>query len=779
MNKKGQVFVIIVVVFTALALYTMVAGMNQKYNSKIKSQIDATVGRYASLTINAYQEQEAGMLYLDNAAKLSLSRALIEAGNNGGLEDNECGNSAYNLWNSETESCLPEQEKEFKKIFSRVLGEELTGFNKFPISNKHFLTMSQKGEELEVIGETNEKIRIALTLDGDVKEAGDIETREIPPEAIARINQYDSIIQQASHEHQVEEALIKAIITQESLGDAKAVSPTGAAGIMQFTSRTAKDYFESEVEPITPVCQLNHCEPDNTRVYIEDPRFDPVKAIPAGAKYLSVLRNNKEFRELSQAPIFAVASYNAGSGPIILALLKTKKDDPVWEEVTAVISPDTLKQFDPYKSWSDEQVNNKIDEIKTYVERVRGYFVAWGGLDLRSPTTTGFFEFGQNFKTSTEYNLSIYEELKEFAQETIDECKDNVSKCLDNKMSEYNKEHDTELLHLHDCEEGAERVFYDFIENLQDCTYSWGDNCKCKITEEYSEDEIKAGLKEDYRITFSEKIVPQSMVATPKLFFEVEMAEPKELKAEFSIEDTNFWAPEEYLFEYNKELENKRITFYDQLSGNRHELEDFNKLFLVKRNNKLSLWVDSEFSEKFRTAVQTPSEIPNECTVAKQTFRICAKTTDKLPVVKENNNRKELVYEEAKIKFALTLIDETPPAKVKNLNVQRSDSRITITWEQENIDDLVLYKASYYNTATNEQLIGEFYKEQAEENIAIKEKNKLYYEGLPNTEIKYYLEIEKSEFNIQDDTGYTFKIAAIDNFQNKNTGTEFLLIAES
>ncbi len=98
---------------------------------------------------------------------------------------------------------------------------------------------------------------------------------------------YDNIIMRAADEYGVPFEMIRAVIGAESAFNPKAVSPAGAGGIMQFIETTAAAYG------LTP-----------------DERFEPEKAIPAGARLLRDLR--VKFGNWPEA----VAAYNAGPGNV-------------------------------------------------------------------------------------------------------------------------------------------------------------------------------------------------------------------------------------------------------------------------------------------------------------------------------------------------------------------------------------------------------------------------------------------------------------------------------
>ncbi len=94
----------------------------------------------------------------------------------------------------------------------------------------------------------------------------------------------DEIIQGTAGQFGVDPSLIRAVISVESNGNSKAVSPAGAQGLMQLMPRTAAE------------------------LGVTDP-FDPAQNIRAGTRYLSRLLDRYQGNQK-----LALAAYNWGMG---------------------------------------------------------------------------------------------------------------------------------------------------------------------------------------------------------------------------------------------------------------------------------------------------------------------------------------------------------------------------------------------------------------------------------------------------------------------------------
>jgi soluble lytic murein transglycosylase-like protein len=114
---------------------------------------------------------------------------------------------------------------------------------------------------------------------------------------------YGAVVAQLAARYGIEAALLHAVIAVESGYNARAVSPRGAAGLMQLMPQTARRYGVADV-------------------------FDPVDNVRAGARYLADL-----LKLFDNDLTLALAAYNAGEG----AVLKHGRRIPPYRETTAYV----------------------------------------------------------------------------------------------------------------------------------------------------------------------------------------------------------------------------------------------------------------------------------------------------------------------------------------------------------------------------------------------------------------------------------------------------------
>ena len=99
-------------------------------------------------------------------------------------------------------------------------------------------------------------------------------------------NRFSPLVEQAAREHQVDQALLRAVIAVESGYDPNAVSRKGAVGLMQLMPETARRYGVRNI-------------------------YDPAQNIQGGARYLRDLMGKFN----NDLPL-VLAAYNAGEDAI-------------------------------------------------------------------------------------------------------------------------------------------------------------------------------------------------------------------------------------------------------------------------------------------------------------------------------------------------------------------------------------------------------------------------------------------------------------------------------
>lgn len=135
-----------------------------------------------------------------------------------------------------------------------------------------------------------------------------------------RVHEFDSLINEASVQYQVDRHLIAAIIAQESAGNPIAVSRKGAKGLMQIIDSTAAMMGINQV-------------------------FNPRENIFGGTKYLKQMLDKFNGNE-----VFALASYNAGPGAI-----EKYKGVPPYKETQQYVK--RVLHFK--KLFTDQSINEK------------------------------------------------------------------------------------------------------------------------------------------------------------------------------------------------------------------------------------------------------------------------------------------------------------------------------------------------------------------------------------------------------------------------------------
>lgn len=132
--------------------------------------------------------------------------------------------------------------------------------------------------------------------------------------------EFDNMILTVAEKHQVDPALVKAVIWQESRFEPGATGSSGERGLMQVTEIAARDWVAA----------------NKAETFVPTDLFDPKTNLEVGVWYLS--RALQRFADRDSSIPFALAEYNAG-------LSRVQR----WlgaEEETKIGSPEFLERID-------------------------------------------------------------------------------------------------------------------------------------------------------------------------------------------------------------------------------------------------------------------------------------------------------------------------------------------------------------------------------------------------------------------------------------------------
>ncbi|MFA5797774.1 MAG: peptidoglycan DD-metalloendopeptidase family protein [Candidatus Woesearchaeota archaeon] len=131
-NKKGQVFIVGIVIAVSVALISAFILLGYYFKDKTT---DEHLGTYQSGMIDSVIEGDQAFIYIDETANYASSEALDMFAKNGavsvlpsnGEEDYgpKCGMYVYNLWTSEQKECIPQTEESFSGYLDDAMNARL------------------------------------------------------------------------------------------------------------------------------------------------------------------------------------------------------------------------------------------------------------------------------------------------------------------------------------------------------------------------------------------------------------------------------------------------------------------------------------------------------------------------------------------------------------------------------------------------------------------------------------------------------------------------------
>jgi hypothetical protein len=160
------------------------------------------------------------------------------------------------------------------------------------------------------------------------------------PSVASRVLAFAPLIDEAARAADLDSALLMAVIDVESGGDPQAVSPKGAAGLMQMMPDTGAQHGATNL-------------------------FDPRQNLAAGARYLR--RLIRQFGDLS----LALAAYNAGEG----AVQKYGGQIPPYAETMRYV-PKVMDRYHRYRDATQDTAQDAAQDraptaVPTAVQNAR------------------------------------------------------------------------------------------------------------------------------------------------------------------------------------------------------------------------------------------------------------------------------------------------------------------------------------------------------------------------------------------------------------------------
>lgn len=500
-------------------------------------------------------------------------------------------------------------------------------------------------------------------------------------------------IQQAGTQEGIDYRLILAVISQESTGLADLVSPTGCAGIAQFCYSTAsvspyKEVFGDGLKVCECKAGTKDCTQSQSTCLPNDPRFDATKSVKAEAKLLA--SNMVAFKDKTARNEFAIASYNAGSSIVSLAIAKTGKSDPTWAEVASVLDESIIQQAYSKQGWYDkyfgkvEQRNKKVKEITDYVAKVGGRYAALGGsvgalsginCDGKNVKELGSYAFSPAFTTQVPNTFAVQTVVDDFAKKTYDECdgvNDKSTKdCLAEHITQFNGEHDG--LEIKSCDGDGKQMLSDFSQFIADCKNNKQDLCTCTWSPTIPKNTMMDVLLfEDYGQVYSAKTAVNAPGRDPGAY--VLMQDKDLIYAKVRLNQ--------------QEQDGARKVFIEPSSG----WNDASKSTFTNQELSVKNFVLFKNASKVEWLAYDDANYPS-CGTYKITYPICVESKSAVPRLSTGK------YEYPKIRFALTLNDKEGPSQPEGVKVTKETSGIIGRSIAVEFDKSKSTDVSYYNVS--------------------------------------------------------------------------------
>jgi len=322
------------------------------------------------------------------------------------------------------------------------------------------------------------------------------------------------------------------------------------------------------------------------------------------------------------------------------------------------------------------------------------------------PEFYGTYSIKPSFKVNVDYDFEEYNKIIDDLKKISNCAKDGtpVETCIDElEKTDYGWELN--------CQEGVEKIFYDFVEFYQDCFNSEDNNCICKLNLDYSEEDIKKyNLIGKYKLKL-EQDYDQGII-------KLRLEEPEtDLEYDIKTNKIGNFNPFEYTIEYKKDKKGEaELMFKEELAGNSYSIMPIDALMLYKFDDRYSnkkqdeiefFGEDKDGKDKVISFSKEEKNVEDvkklkECTIKRNIHKFCVTNTKKQFYVFDKIKNK-LELKNPVIKFA-AYIEDLPPPVVENIEIRDKlidDKSVIIKWDKSKADDVMAYNIYYAKSALN------------------------------------------------------------------------------
>ncbi len=457
MNKKSVILMYPVIFGFILAISIF-------YITLIKEAPETFyIGEIQIATLKAMYETEKDLVYIDNAAIVAGQKTIYDLAKNGGFEDkSECGEYGFQLWNNKDMNCFPEYENNFKSLFNEKLNEFLKKISFSLMDNYDFLI--EQNNKLNIKGSTKKKLEKRYVIERGIIRGSALIKITVNPTTVKNLYEQKKIkdpeliefVKDEAKRQNVDLYIVLGLITMESGWNENALR--------------CEDLYESNWEE--RVDELKGCKDYDCDKTIDSPQgpdyhqvscsygltqliyptawgigfrekgtelFDGKKSVEYGIKHLKGLFDDyDDVRDV-------LVGYNAGRWNIGNAKRKCKNDDfeiyyacLTHPHITGPYVKRILAYSEIYRDIEENQ------ELKTGGEYITGYAVK----EEKEEKPTITYSVNPSFKVNLDYNIDIYQNIIDDAENLIKECTDKggneLLECVDDYKNRLTQDCETE-----------------------------------------------------------------------------------------------------------------------------------------------------------------------------------------------------------------------------------------------------------------------------------------------------------------------------------------------